>query len=197
MIGKCGLCGEAAELQRSHFLPAGFFKAVAQGQAPYDDAPVMMDITKGTAVQSNIQVRKPFLCGLCEQRFSSHGEARVIANCHRKDGEFKLRDSLKVTASSATNSGRSIYYGHAVPTEIDAAAYNYFVLSILWRASATNWPGATGVRSGCLGLNTRRPAACFCSASPTSHKTSPSTSTSISTQNPSLSSRSLRIAVRS
>jgi transposase InsO family protein len=37
----------------------------------------MMDITKGTAVQVNTQVRKPFLCTTCEQRFSSRGE-RIV-----------------------------------------------------------------------------------------------------------------------
>lgn len=151
MIGICGLCQNQAELQRSHLLPAAVFKAVAQGQAPYDGAPVVMDIVKGTAVQSNDQARKPFLCSDCEQRFSSQGEAKVLAMCHRKDGMFRLRDILKAATSSHTDSGRAIYYGDRLPPEIDGEAFQYFVLSVLWRASATTWLSATGTAYGALG----------------------------------------------
>lgn len=151
MSDLCGLCREQAELKRSHLLPAGLFKAVAQGHAPYDSAPVMMDVPKGTAVQTNDQARKPFLCGDCEHRFSAQSESHVISQCHRKDGEFRLRDALKAATPSHMSSGRAIYYGDQLPRGIDGEAFQYFVLSVLWRASATDWPSSTGVVRGALG----------------------------------------------
>jgi hypothetical protein len=144
MKGTCGLCRKLATLQKSHFLPSALFKAVAQVQLPYDDAPVLMDITKGTAVQSNFQPQKHFLCGACEQLFSSRGERQVIDNCHRKDGAFKLRDGLRAIKPSLVRRERRIYLGHELPAEFDAPAYTYFVLSVLWRGSAADWPGAIG-----------------------------------------------------
>lgn len=110
-----------------------------------------MDIPGGTAVQSNDQARKPFLCTDCEQRFSRQGESHVISQCHRKDGEFRLRDALKKATPSYISSGRAIYYGDRLPAEIDGEAFQYFVLSVLWRASATEWPPSTGVVRGALG----------------------------------------------
>lgn len=151
MRGTCGLCGSEADLQRSHLLPAGLFKAVIQGHAPYDNAPVLLNIPGGTAVQSNFQARKPFLCTPCEQRFSADGEAHVIAQCHRKDGEFLLRDLLKTSRPSAMNRGRGIYFGEAVPDAIQQSAYQYFALSVIWRACSTEWPGEHGLRVGSLG----------------------------------------------
>lgn len=150
MIGKCGLCQKQAALKKSHLLPAGLFKAVAQGHAPHDDAPVLMDIPKGVAVQSNDQARKPFLCDECEQLFSKNGESHVISQCHRKDGEFRLRDTLKQVSPSHVSSGRAIFYDK-LPYNIDSVAFLYFALSVLWRASATEWPKSTGVKFGALG----------------------------------------------
>jgi hypothetical protein len=151
MSSQCGLCRQQKPLKRSHLLSAGLFKAVAQGHAPYDSAPIMMDIRRGTAVQSNDQARKPFLCGDCEQRFSARGESKVIAQCHRKDGEFLLCHALKAAPPSHVSSGRSIYYGDRLPAEVSAEAFQYFLLSIIWRASATDWPSSTGVVRGALG----------------------------------------------
>ena len=153
MLGKCVLCRNPSELRDSHFLPAALYKAVAQVQAPYDDAPVMMSIPRGTAIQKNYQARKHALCPECEQRFSANGEARVVAACHRKDGEFKLRDRLQALKPCVTRNGRAIYYGHNLPTELAAPAYGYFALSVIWRASAIAWGGDTGVIPGCLGKN--------------------------------------------
>lgn len=93
----------------------------------------------------------PFLCGDCEQRFSAMGESHVISQCHRKDGEFRLRDALKTATPSMMNSDRAIYYGCQLPAAVDGQAFQYFVLSVLWRASATDWPSSTGVVRGALG----------------------------------------------
>jgi hypothetical protein len=152
MVGLCALCRKEAELQRSHFLPAALYKAVAQGHAPHDDAPVMINVLRNTAVQVNFQSRTHFLCSPCEQLFSRHGESVVIASCHRKDGEFLLRDRLrKIKPSRTTSNGRGVYFGDAVPADVGASAFYYFALSIIWRASAVSWPGETGVTPGSLG----------------------------------------------
>ena len=151
MPDTCALCRRPAELRNSHFLPAALYKAVAQVQAPYDDAPVMMSIPKGTAIQKNYQARKHALCAECEHRFSANGESQIIAACHRKDGEFKLRDRLQALEPCVIRNGRAIYYGHNLPADLSSAAYAYFALSIIWRASAIAWGGDTGVTPGCLG----------------------------------------------
>lgn len=151
MLGICALCKKEADLQRSHFLPAGLYKAVVQGQAPYDDAPVMIDVARGTAVQVNFQSRAHCLCRSCEQLFSANGESIVIAACHRKDGEFLLRDQLSKLPPSRMSKERRVYFGHELPQECAASAYYYFALSVFWRASAVSWPGETGVKPGALG----------------------------------------------
>lgn len=151
MLAACGLCREEKQLRRSHFLAAGFYKAVSQGHAPYDTAPVLMNIPDGSAVQSNFQSTKEFLCDDCERRFAQGGENHVIAKCHRKDGIFGCRDDLGRLPESAKSRGRSIWHGFALPASFNAKAYSYFLLSVLWRASATVWPGATGTVLGSLG----------------------------------------------
>jgi hypothetical protein len=151
MLGSCALCKKQADLQRSHFLPAGLFKAVIQGRAPYDDAPVMIDVPRGTAVQVNFQSRTHSLCRSCEQLFSTNGESIVIAACHRKDGEFLLRDRLEKLPPSRMSKSRRVFFGHELPQECAASAWYYFALSVFWRASAVSWPGETGVVPGALG----------------------------------------------
>lgn len=141
MKASCGLCKEERELQNSHYMSAGLFKAVIQGHAPYDAAPVMVSVTKGTAVRSNHQPTKPYLCIDCEQRFSALGENEVIANCHAKDGRFGLRDKLRLHPPSLIRKSRKIYHGHDLEGALSVAAYGYFALSVLWRGSSTDWHG--------------------------------------------------------
>lgn len=151
VVGMCALCRSDAELQNSHFVPAALFKSVIQACSPYAEAPVMVDVIENSAVQINAQFSKHLLCSSCEGRFSQNGEDHVISNTVRNNGEFRLRDALKSTERSLSNNGRSIFLGGELPPELRATAYYYFFVSILWRASVTDWPGATGVKKGCLG----------------------------------------------
>ena len=148
MSGICALCQQQAALAKSHLLPAGLFKAIAQTYAPYDFAPVMIDTAKGTALQTNLQVRKSLLCENCEQLFSRNGENHVIANCYRKNGEFKLRDAIKNQRPTHIVKDRAVFFGDQLGAEFRAGAYQYFLISVLWRTSVTQWPGVTGVKKG-------------------------------------------------
>lgn len=104
----CALCKEEKELQKSHFIASSFYKAVAQGHAPYDEAPVMHDFERGTVLRTNKQPQKKLLCSECEQLFSKRGENEVARFCHRKDGQFLLRDILKNIPVSGISSKNKI-----------------------------------------------------------------------------------------
>lgn len=150
MSDVCGLCGLQRELKKSHFLSAGLFKAVSRGYAPYDPAPVLVNVKNRTAVQSNFQSKKKFLCAECERRFDEGGEKNVIRNCFRDNGKFELREQLETRPPSLRNANRRVWFGDLLDEELRAATFVYFAISIIWRASATEWPGETGVEPGFL-----------------------------------------------
>lgn len=62
-----------------------------------------------------------------------------------------MREVLEAATPSHMSSGRAIYFGDHLPQAINGEAFQYFVMSVLWRASATDWPSSTGVARGGLG----------------------------------------------
>lgn len=138
----CALCKEEKELQKSHFIASSFYKAVAQGHAPYDEAPVLHDFETGKVFRTNKQPQKRLLCSECEQLFSSKGENEVAKMCHRKDGKFLLRDILNTISASGVSSKNQVYFNGdgEVKDHVDLNSFVYFVISLLWRGSVTLWP---------------------------------------------------------
>jgi hypothetical protein len=139
--GSCGLCREPKTLQKSHLLPAGVYKALLQDD---DGAPAVVNNLNATAVNTNFQPRKEFLCSECEQRFSAHGEDHVLRNCFRGSAGFALREALQKITPVRISKDQAAFVTSQLPAEIRTDAYRYFALSVLWRASVTEWPGGYG-----------------------------------------------------
>jgi hypothetical protein len=82
------------------------------------------------------QVSSPFLCSKCEDRFSKNGERYVLSQCARRNGEFKLRQTLVTAQPVETHQLFTLYPVTSVPR---LEQYVYFAASIFWRAAAKNW----------------------------------------------------------
>lgn len=138
----CALCQEDKELQNSHYIAAAFFKAVAQGHAPYDQAIVHHDFEAKKVFRTNYQPKKKLLCSACEQLFSRKGENTLAKYCHRKDGQFLLKNVLEKTPASGVTPQGMVYYceKEKINNEVDLDSFVYFAVSLLWRGSVTNWP---------------------------------------------------------
>jgi len=133
VIGRCKLCHrEGIDLQNSHFLPAGGYKAI---QKSMDRAPVVVnpDIT----IKKNEQTKDYLLCADCEQRFSRNGEAWILAHCNQPERGFRLKEIIDGVAPIGRTDSMSFY--SAANTQIDIEKMTYFVSSIMWRGSAHQW----------------------------------------------------------
>lgn len=134
IISKCGLCLEIKELQKSHLIPALFYKMMREEWRPNPNPRL---ISPKKAKTSSSQVTKHLLCKECEARFST-SEKIVSTYCARPGGHFKLRDLLKQSVPLRIFDKVSVYdIGPILGEEI--GHFIYFAASIFWRASATNW----------------------------------------------------------
>jgi hypothetical protein len=90
-VGKCKLCLQDEELQQSHLIPAGVFRALrSEGE----------DVTSITAkkiVQTSRQFQAHLLCRDCEHRLNKGGETYVLKHMARQipESEFPLYDLLR------------------------------------------------------------------------------------------------------
>lgn len=137
-IGKCKLClRDGLELQDSHFLPKGVYRILRDDGAPN---PNPWLISERKSVQISLQLKAPLLCRDCEQRFSKHGEAWVLANCLKKDRSFPLA-SILASREPDVVSDRDltrVYWAANIP-EINCSALSYFAASMFWRGSIHTW----------------------------------------------------------
>jgi hypothetical protein len=112
---RCALCGEAAELRKSHIIPEFIFGPL------YDE-----DLHRFHVLSSEVRnryrqkgLREKLLCDACEQRFSVH-EA-YVSRLMFSDG------SLRPEPDGPT----VVFRG------VDYQALKLFQLSVLWRASVS------------------------------------------------------------
>ena len=127
-IGTCGLCRSAGvELRDSHLLPKWCYKRVRADSTGSNPNPVR--IAGGVAISTSEQLRRPFLCVSCEQRFS-RWEDYVARISYQADGTFPALTSVNLP-TDATETIR------VVPsTGLDYEKLFQFALSIVWRADA-------------------------------------------------------------
>ena len=95
---------------------------------PLDDvtgAPIVVNNLTATAVNTNFQPQKKFLCSECEQRFSKNGEHHVIRNCYRGSEGFPLRDVLRKLTPAKISNDQSAFLTDQLPAEILTEAYRY------------------------------------------------------------------------
>lgn len=138
--GQCRLCfAEDRELQQSHLIPAGVFRALrSEGE----------DVTSITAkkiVQTSRQFQKHLLCRDCEDRLNKGGEAYVLKHMARQvpGSEFPLYDLLDDEMICDADEDCRVYDTSGVPP-IDAAKLTHFALGMVWKTSVTGWIGVDG-----------------------------------------------------
>ena len=95
-VAPCGLCLKPSKLQDSHLLPAALYKLARDSTGGTDPNPVIVKRRK--TITSSKQVSSYFLDKSCEQRFSDNGERYILAQCARRDGQFKLRKLLQAAS---------------------------------------------------------------------------------------------------
>ncbi len=134
MVGKCRLCLEQGELQRSHLLPKALYRLIGSGTDP--DHPDTLQLSSDGIKKSSEQVWRHLLCSECEDRLNKGGEKWVLSNCYRGAGRFRLR----VDARKRPNLGSELGFEAYAASAEEVAKLTYFPLSVIWRASLCDWP---------------------------------------------------------
>lgn len=140
MLGKCKLClREAVELRLSHYISAAVYRTLRGNDAPGMN-PDPFHVTKSASFQSSKQDRAHLLCAECELRFSNGGENWFFRHSLKKDGTFKLLDTLMAGPASVWQEGvpTILYEADRFPG-INADALVYFAASVFWRGSIHGW----------------------------------------------------------
>lgn len=98
------------------------------------------------------QVVDRLLCGECEQRLNRNGEDEVLRWLapKAKKGKSPLWEALQGATPVFRNSDLAMYFASAFGISVERFAY--FVLSLVWRAAAHEWPLPDGTRSARLDL---------------------------------------------
>jgi len=147
-VGVCALCHrDDQELQNSHFLPAGVYRATRDGT---QDNPNPLTLNDDAVFQNSKQISDHLLCRQCEERLNKNGEHWFLAHCCRKN-QFppaSLLDGVPPVGSST----RIMLYHASQISKINVAALTYFAASMFWRASVHRWKsGGTECRGIALG----------------------------------------------
>jgi hypothetical protein len=154
VIGTCALCKrEEQELQLSHFLPAGVYRATRD---PGEKNPNPILINDGGVRQDSKQVTAHLLCSECEERLNQNGERWFLSQCSRGD-DFPLFTSLDRAAPVGLSANITVYRAGEIP-EIDVSALTYFAASMFWRAAVHSWKlkGGAGTKPIDLGPYTEQ-----------------------------------------
>lgn len=140
MVGQCKLClRKGIVLKLSHYIPAAVYRTLRGAAAPGKN-PDPVFVTQGRSFQSSRQERAHLLCSDCELRFSKSGEDWFFRNTLRKDGKFKLLETLLAGPASVYQPPVPlILYEADRFADIDADALTYFATSVFWRGSIYGW----------------------------------------------------------
>lgn len=143
-IGICALCRRNdQELQDSHFLPAGVYRATrdeTQGN------PNPIKFNDDGVFQNSKQVSDYLLCPECEDRLNTNGERWFLAHCCRKN-VFPLAALLDGTEMVDSSPQIDVYHASLIP-KLSVSALAYFSASMFWRASAHRWEASSGIVLG-------------------------------------------------
>jgi hypothetical protein len=133
IIGKCALCFQIADLQRSHLIPRAMYVDLRTPQLPNPNPIIGTPDDVGPRQE---QVVAPLLCRPCEHRFNINGEKWVLENGYRLKGPSRLYEALKDAAPLPEFSSRTVYAGTGL-NGVDVDKLAYFGASIFWRVSKT------------------------------------------------------------
>lgn len=142
---RCGLCLQPRKLKKSHLMPKSLHKAIRG-----DHGLVRASTTEGS-IYTDKQAVRTFLCEDCEGMFSRKGERVVCKESYRGKGNFVLREKLREEIERFGEKDKFWIMPKTESSSLDYEAYLYFGASIIWRASAGNWPIYAGKTKGGLG----------------------------------------------
>lgn len=136
-------------LQKSHLMPAAFYKRCRGTSGGASRDPVM--VTGSKAIKTSLQVSEPFLCRDCENLFSRYGENYVLDQSVRLDkGRFPLREFLLDNCLLVSNDNYQIYDAKLL-LGLKVEHLLYFSASVFWRACARSWKVQNQNYQICLG----------------------------------------------
>jgi hypothetical protein len=135
-IGVCKLCRQTKELQDSHYLPKGAYKA---NRAPALKNPSPVVLSNDEVLQSSAQLSDYMLCRDCEQKFNENGEKWVLRNIPRNYAErFPIVDALNAEVPLLADGGTKLYAGAAAKS-LDMTKIVYFAISVFWLGAVHKW----------------------------------------------------------
>ncbi|WP_420230841.1 hypothetical protein ACN079_15595 [Pseudomonas sp. ABY48] len=134
----CGLCKEEkGKLIDSHFMPAAAYPHVRGTEETGNGPPVLINLRKRSAIQTDRQVRRPLLCASCEDLFSKNGE-RIIGQLWATASGFPLLDLLNSEAAISKGERFDMYDSRLLDADVVGSIF-YFAVSIFWRAQVWDW----------------------------------------------------------
>jgi hypothetical protein len=138
IIGKCKLClAEGVELQDSHFLSKGIYKALRIDVGQANPNPYVL--SPEGVVQTSKQRKAHLLCRRCELLLSQNGEDWMMRNGLKNTGKFVLASLLAKSPFSLDASRTARVYQAATILGINIKALTYFPASLFWRGSIHPW----------------------------------------------------------
>ncbi|WP_223504286.1 hypothetical protein [Pseudomonas sp. GL-RE-29] len=146
----CALCKqEKDKLIDSHFLPSAAYYQIRGVDELANEGPIHINIGKNSAFYTDRQIKKPLLCGDCEDLFSKNGERKMGELWATKFG-FPLLELLRSRPVTTTDSGLNFYDGRTLDQHV-VNAILYFAASIFWRAQVWDWGRDKDAYSRALG----------------------------------------------
>jgi hypothetical protein len=133
--GKCKLCLQEGQLQRSHLIPRAYYKLL---RTPGADDPNPITADENVTRTSQDQMVQHLLCAGCEDLLNKNGERWVLLHNYRLAGPWPLHQALKAAKAEPEFRSGTVYSSLAIP-DVDIEKLVYFGASIFWRASVVNW----------------------------------------------------------
>ncbi|NWA32733.1 hypothetical protein HX817_14375 [Pseudomonas sp. C6002] len=134
----CALCREEkGKLIDSHFMPAAAYPHVRGTEETGSGPPVLINLRRKSAIQTDRQIKRPLLCSECEDLFSKNGERRMGHLWATASG-FPLLDMLNSEAAISKGERFDIYDSRLLEVGVVDSIF-YFAMSIFWRAQVWDW----------------------------------------------------------
>jgi hypothetical protein len=134
----CALCREEkGKLIDSHFMPAAAYPHVRGTEETGSGPPVLINLRRKSAIQTDRQIKRPLLCFECEDRFSKNGERRMGQLWATASG-FPLLDLLNSEATISRGERFDMYDSRLLDVGVVDSIF-YFAVSIFWRAQVWDW----------------------------------------------------------
>jgi hypothetical protein len=146
----CGLCKKEKLLKNSHLMPKSLYRSIRKSSSNGDQDIILCREYNNTSAYTDYQVKKYFLCEDCEEKLNKFGENIVCPECYHGPEKFILLDKIKEVEGDKDEQGEK-WINPVISGNLNWAAYLYFSVSILWRASAGDWSDGLASYKNSLG----------------------------------------------